>query len=372
MSAISLALKICASISFVSSLGVIVLCMLLKRLRESFSFNIFSFIALNDCALAIVHLMSNSTRHSPQGGFACQFQAFGVGYFGLCSMLWTCAGAHATYRVLQSAISMQSTRERKSLMKLFIPLCQGFPLLPAVLPFFFTDAYGWAGMWCWVHASDSMISVRILRALSFYMWAWAAVFYCLWTYSRIFGLVKVLTRVDSDEMSNANNPLAIYLTLRPQPVVLALVVLFGSLNRIWQAFEESPHILVLLQTISMGLLGFFDGLIFVRNPIVKREVMFHIWTKGAFIISSQADCARSEMLMPESSKDDTAKVQNNISLRSSMGSLIFGRSIGNLPSHGGKSILSGDSKSVEAHDRMLEEKLSSPMDMSQPAPRVFL
>eukprot|EP00466_Bigelowiella_natans_P021205 jgi/Bigna1/145130/aug1.95_g19838 len=255
----------CASLSLVGALFTLTCFALIPKLRRVFSFRLVFFITLNDITSSIFYLMNPVTIFKPEGGYECQTQAFALGYFDISSMMWTAAAACTMHIAVESALNLRSAPLNNRLICIYFCFCQIGPILPSVMPFFF-NAYGHSGIWCWVKSGDGE-SLEIIRMFAYYIWAWLVTFYLLFVYWKVF---STLSTVADDR--NFEGLRKVWEILRLYPSALIFILLFGTVNRIYQAFGTSPFYLMMMEASTETLLGFLDMLIFANNPMVRREV----------------------------------------------------------------------------------------------------
>eukprot|EP00470_Lotharella_oceanica_P000994 CAMPEP_0170172012 /NCGR_PEP_ID=MMETSP0040_2-20121228/5227_1 /TAXON_ID=641309 /ORGANISM="Lotharella oceanica, Strain CCMP622" /LENGTH=333 /DNA_ID=CAMNT_0010412419 /DNA_START=238 /DNA_END=1239 /DNA_ORIENTATION=+ len=232
-------------------------------------------IAVNDLLSAAANIMAYPILHAPENGALCEIQGVALSWFILGSNFWASATACTVYIVFRSALNpdIDSYNER-SFMQVFIPLCQGLPLVVAIIPSF-AGVNGRAGAWCWIKDGDG--KEQAFRFACFYIWVWLTIAYNIISYVLVNHMLQAMKR----ESGAFPHHMYTFETLKFYPAVAVVAHIFGTINRTWEAGgTEPPLFLQAAQVSSETLIGLLNAVMFSINPTVQGEMAKFLYEKG--------------------------------------------------------------------------------------------
>mmetsp|Transcript_23416 Transcript_23416/g.37693 ORF Transcript_23416/g.37693 Transcript_23416/m.37693 type:complete len:422 (-) Transcript_23416:178-1443(-) len=256
------------ALGVVMQVYVIAILLFTPKLLNMFSFKILFLVSLNDAALSFSYAL---TEESYSNGDICVTQAFVMNYCALTSLFYHCGTAFILYRAFTTAVRIHHVAGGgHSELKKFLLVCQVLPLLPSIVPLVL-EQYSRAGPWCWIH-HDNYQSL-ILQFVCFYGWGWAAIVFCLWCYYRVYGKFTVFYQRLNDVEDNSdhiNGALKTWKILRLYPASQILFLIGGTLDRVYEAFDEPPYSMGAFLAAAAVLQPIADAIIFGCNPVVTR------------------------------------------------------------------------------------------------------
>jgi len=250
-------------------------------LRSLFSFQLLFMLSVNDFAVGLAYASSGFAIERDGSSPICQIQGFALNYFTLCSTIWHASVAYTLLQVFQSAsvFELHHVRSRVSFSWYFF-LCQILPIVPSVIPYIF-NAYGHAGLWCWVKRTQE--DRFLMRLFSWYLWAWIVVLYCIVTYYFIYKKVMRFYRlqcgevIPSAQFRQIEASLRTWRILRWYPLIQILAMLVGTTDRAYSAFDNTPPTwLTLAFAATAPCRPVADAVIFVQNPMVRQHIMSRV------------------------------------------------------------------------------------------------
>mmetsp|Transcript_11213 Transcript_11213/g.21511 ORF Transcript_11213/g.21511 Transcript_11213/m.21511 type:complete len:406 (-) Transcript_11213:17-1234(-) len=272
---------------------------MLKKLMQRPAFWIVLFLASNDLLVALFLLGSRDAVKSSEEGPLCQTQAFALGYFNLCSTMWSCVGTSYYFYAVQLATTNDNTISLPQLKLIFVRCvlwCQCVPLIPSLLPFVF-DAYGYSVAWCWIK-SDRNQRLALIQWFSYYFVGWIGVMYC----ARTFYYIRQKHYRESTTIMAPSDPsamLATPLSQTPQevwlspvtspgartspeklqqkfliyyPVAAIICVVIGTIYRIYQHFNDPPKAMDITNIIIITMRMAYNAFVFACNPKVQSTL----------------------------------------------------------------------------------------------------
>lgn len=246
---------------------------------KGFLYRLIFFMTLNDIGLSIGYLIGiQGLRTSRIGHTACQVQGFLITYFLLSSVLWSLMIGYTLHAVfLRGNHNFYSENDRGwSRLRVFLLICQGFPLVMAPLPLA-TRGWSQAGGWCWIpRGSPAQASLRLF---TFYIWIWFAFGYDAWVYISVVRRMPkpVTVQEQFTETTTTNAALTNLKRMRFFPLALVVALFAPSVNRVYEAFAPSWYPLLLLEVIFSSMLGLLNFLAYGCTLSDKVRVYFCPW-----------------------------------------------------------------------------------------------
>jgi len=266
------------------------------------SFQIVFALVLNDMMFNTSFLYGDASNYGEESSM-CQFQAFSVNYFLVCSIMWSCSASYLIDIVVSQ--SLQTSQNRHDgfsptiLRRKMFVVCQLLPIIPSVMPMWF-KAYGSSGVgWCWIKKGKGPNSeYEYIRLFSVYFWNWLAIFYCVCNYWKVSRAMRKL-RENVDHHWRNDSP---WKVLQLYPFILIFCSIFATVDRFIGVFHQSPYWLKMMHAATQLTLGFWDSLLFLCNPIVLKEFRRKI-SEWGWVSDRSKTMILSASLMQDSAVD---------------------------------------------------------------------
>lgn len=200
------------------------------------------------------------------GSVECYVQAIGYSYFNLASIFWSASISFTldqAYILEKESFSEENIRTNR---KWYLLFGWGLPGILSLLPLS-TNSYGSTHGRCWIiHGPEAGTAWAIVQ---FYLWLWIIVFYSLYIYIRTRMKMKTRGQSINDGIVNqrARN-------VMNYPMVLVVAWSLNGINQLYQAATHGDHIVFLSISveITQGLFGFFNAVVYMLTPDVKRQM----------------------------------------------------------------------------------------------------
>ena len=134
-------------------------------------------------------------------------------------------------------------------------------------PFLF-NGYGHSIYWCWIRDDNEIdeLTRRMLIIFTFYLFVWLAVLYNSYNYIKIFRIIRART-------THSNSKFDIYLNkLKYLPLAFILIWTFATMDRVLNAYGDSPFIISAMHAMLESCNGFLNTLFYALNENVREEI----------------------------------------------------------------------------------------------------
>lgn len=252
-------------VSVVGTLIVLVLILLLRRYKLLVQ-RLILYLTLSACFDGIGYILgTNKVTEGP----LCTFQGFWLQFFDWMVVVWMC---NITTNLLWNVFIMRHTKWWFEVFYLFISFL--IPLIFASIPFT-ANAYGPAGLWCWID-NDTPLE-KTFRFAAWYIPTYIIIFFMFLIYIIIICRVTVYVRSydPTNPYSNVQKELLKkeIFPLMKYPCVYLLLNLFPLANRIQDTIMSRPiFVLSLLQAVSSPILGLCLALVFALDTQTLKEL----------------------------------------------------------------------------------------------------
>jgi hypothetical protein len=265
-----------SSLSILGSLFIIGTFILFRDAR-AFGRRLIFVLAVFDLIFAIVYAL-------PEGDAdVCRAQSYLGSLMTVVTLVWTCCIATYAY------LAVSGRRELQKAVPYFLSFTFGLALV-CFIPTVAVEP-GWAGLWCWIPITTD--ESRAVRALYYFViwtcWIFNLVAYLFIRFvaarprprprprprSRCPGSRKVSQLLRVGKISHSMRVDA-FRTVTLIPLVLILMRLPGSLNRVLQQFGDTRlhRVLLPLQALGDPGQGFADAILFgVLNRPLRQRVL---------------------------------------------------------------------------------------------------
>ncbi|KAL9233959.1 hypothetical protein vseg_008890 [Gypsophila vaccaria] len=254
-----------SSLSMLGS-GFVLLCfLLLKDLRNKFSFKLVFFLALSDLLCSFFNIIGD-----PSTGFFCYAQGYSTHFFCVASFLWTTTIAFTLHRTV--VLHKTDVDAFEPLFHLFV---WGSSLFMTILRSL-ANHHAHIRAWCW---SQSGLAPKVVHFATFYGPLWGAILYNGFTYLQVIRMLKNATRMaacmsDRALQSDARPDMRALNRWGYYPLILIGSWAFGTINRIHD-FLEPGHKIFWLSFLDVGtaaLMGLFNAIAYGLNSSVRRTI----------------------------------------------------------------------------------------------------
>lgn len=257
-SIIQLSLIICNSISFVGSLGIILLFSTFKALR-SFAFRLVFYMSIADSIRAIGFILPIHP-HS-----YCIAQAFLTGFGSISGLIWTSIIAFCLYCVV--------IREINNIQKYHMFMI----LIGYILPIFLvalpqmTDSYGEDKGWCWIKQDYYGFLWRIG---GFYAILIIVLIINIVSYYKIIREIRYEIELLADSDHEISDKQKLFSRFRMYPLVIVFCYLPLLTKRIYEIFtDDSIYWLTIFAAITTSIIGILNAIVYGLTDSVKEIIL---------------------------------------------------------------------------------------------------
>eukprot|EP00270_Netrium_digitus_P019582 TRINITY_DN7753_c0_g1_i4.p1 TRINITY_DN7753_c0_g1~~TRINITY_DN7753_c0_g1_i4.p1 ORF type:complete len:303 (-),score=44.91 TRINITY_DN7753_c0_g1_i4:53-961(-) len=258
-----------SALSFAGSF-FIVLCFLLFRQLQTFSFRLVFYLSLSDMLCSLFNLLGD-----PGEGVLCYLQGYATQFFWVASFLWTTTIAFTLHRTV-----VRHKADVQELGPYFHAYVWGTAVAMSVIPMLGTD-YGPAGAWCWVQ--NETMAGKVLRFLTFYVPLWGAILFNGYVYFQVIRMLSNATRMAANVMernrqqSNAVSGSKVSMAMNRwgyYPLILIASWMCGTINKIHNFVEPHRPLfwLYCLHIATSALMGLFNSIAYGFNAAVRRTL----------------------------------------------------------------------------------------------------
>lgn len=261
--------SICAGLSLISSLLVILMYMIFPELK-TYAYRLVIYLSISDLIVSIVLI----TPKTPEAW--CIIKA--------CLFVSGCTGrVILTYIIAKSVYTSYFSEDYQveKYEKRYVLTGLAILLVLIALPFS-TDSYGDANNTCWINArGDNYIQGNIWRVTVFYFPCLIITILVIRMYLKITQAVKEKLNQEDITQSVADYTLVLMKRLRLFPMFNLAVVIPALVNRIYDlVWPDDPSIeLVMIATIPVSLLGVANAILFMRTPSVRSILLRILFPK---------------------------------------------------------------------------------------------
>jgi len=251
---------ITASLGVLGALFIILSFIFIKELQNFIGIVVFN-ISIADFLNTFALLFdANNTSVS-----VCNFQAFMGQFASLAGIIWVACLCVTIYVLL-----VKLDRNPKYLLKYFIAIGWGFPLLTAIY-MLATDGYGNAGPWCW------MLSTRVVeRFLLYYNFVFLDFIITIAVLAIAWYKVR-MTAIEAGRSNSTVKNLTIIFAKRAVKYIFVFLICYTAsiVNRIENAINPNTSVfwLTCLQATLFPLHGLLNGIVFGNNNYNKMHTV---------------------------------------------------------------------------------------------------
>lgn len=266
-------------LSIISCLITIITFLLFKKIR-TFILELVMYLSISSLLQTISFIIFFPKDDSESRNKLCQFQAFGMEFFGLSQFLWTCLISFSIYR---SVIYLRNYNSKETNLRLirfcYIFIGYGIPFIVACFGLIF-KIYGVAGFWCFID-TDKIDKSKDNKYEIFYIITFALLWICIFFNVILYTMVikylkKSFDEIEESRIRNYTKPLMMY------SIIQILCIFPTTIVRIYQLFNfEYFKELDYIQSICDVSQGFLYSLAYGFNPIVKRTIL-NVFRKETF------------------------------------------------------------------------------------------
>jgi len=282
--AIKILLTISSSLSFCGNLFIIVSFITFRSLRS----NVTSLL---------VFLLSVSDLVSSANGFlvwfnssdtVCTLQAFSIQFWEVSAILWSsCIAFHA----FQAICRKKRGEILQKYIRFYFGVCFIIPAVLAAIPFGLNNAYGFAGVWCWITIDYSFLRFIVYYVILFILWLFNVFAY--------LAVLKHMKKVMSFIIVSAHKRISLFI------LMFILCKFPGLVNRLLNIIYPTDPVywLYVAQAVVSPLQGFGNSVIYGNSKSLQYEYknLFHKCFKG-----------QSAAPFPNNLEDDSATEYQSI------------------------------------------------------------
>ena len=257
---------IAACFSMLGALFMIVMFLGFSNLR-GFAFRLILYLAISDAGSALFILIGRTDEDES----LCNFQAVGLSYFGLASVLWAGVIAWTLFRAI-----VGQHRQVHKYELLYILGVNLYCLVMSLLPLS-TDSYGHSSTgFCWVTEHEGNRDTSLAwQMLQFYLPLWLVVIFASYCYYRVYQAMKHLfNSVESIEEAERRERMRNISRLRFFPLVIVVAWFFGTINRfyLFSHYDDPNLTLTILHNVLGNLIGLMNSMVYGLNDQVKATL----------------------------------------------------------------------------------------------------
>jgi len=230
-------------------------------------------LSTNDLGFAISTLLTwqTDTTNIGFGEKLCYAQALLLQFFGVASYFWM---GSICYHAYQSLVVTVSTKTLYGMVKYYVLICVGVPLILAVIPIPYS-AYGSSSItantliWCWIDESFPVLRFDLYYGPALLIWLFNILVYIL--------IKRRLNTIFRAKVGIANKKITLYL------LIFIIIPLPGLINRTQNFIYPTDNIfwLYLLEAIVAPSGGWLNAIVYG----LSRKLRFEYWkllnSKGA-------------------------------------------------------------------------------------------
>jgi len=267
---IRIILTISSGLSLFGNLFIIFSFIKFKSLRSNVTALLVFLLSVSDLAASITALLVWFNYSSG----VCTLQAFSFQFWEVSAILWSsCIAFHA----FQAIVRKKRGEILQKYIRFYFAVCFVVPGVLAVVPLGL-NAYGYAGVWCWI-----TIDYRFLRFAIYYM-----VLFSLWILNVIayVFILRDVKKVMSFIIASAHKRISLF-------ILMFIICKFpGLVNRLINIIdpEEPVYWLYVVQALISPLQGFANSFIYGNSKTLQHEYrslfMRCFWGKSEYIIQS--------------------------------------------------------------------------------------
>ena len=260
--ALQIILKICTSLSIITSVIDIILYWLFPQNR-SFSFSNIIILALINLIYSISTLLpADISLKQPEYTTMCQIQAFMVNFTHCAQYLQVSIMSYCIFIKLITRNHLE--KNSKIYRSLFFLLLVTFPLVFSIY-ILLTKSHGNSIVFCWINIYTLYKKSHIRKViLNYYITIWFLLIL------NLFFIIKIKVMMKKNKIKNE-----IYEHLIKYPIILIIFSIPGSFNSLYRLFPNYKDVdaMIFLQIICDSCFGMVLNIYFITSPWIKQSIV---------------------------------------------------------------------------------------------------